>query len=72
MLTDQRLYKGQDPFVYHQPTENQIARITAVRVGCQTMMQVLLSNLEESPERTLAIRKLEEVSMWANKSVVFE
>jgi hypothetical protein len=26
----------------------------------------------QSAERTLAIRKLEEASMWANKAVVFD
>lgn len=72
MLKDSRLYGGQDPFIYHAPSDNQVARITNVRNGCQAMLQILLTNLEESHERTLAIRKLEEVSMWANKAIVFE
>lgn len=72
MLVDNRLYSGQDPFIYHQPTTDQINRITNIREGCQEMLQAILANVPECAERTLAIRKLEEVSMWCNKAIVFE
>ena len=59
-----------NPFEYQKPTEEQIAKITEVREACNSLYQILLS-LPGSRETSLAITKLEEVSMWANKSVVF-
>lgn len=72
MMVDSRLYNGQDPFIYRAPTQDQIDRITIIRTACQDLMQRLLTNVDECAERVIAIRKLEEVSMWANKAIVFE
>lgn len=71
-VTGYQLYNGQDPFTYHQPTQIQVAEIEAVRNACRDLYEVILDNVPAGAERTLAIRKLEEVSMWANKAIVFE
>ena len=65
-------------FVYHQPTTagplpvtppEQVEQITAVREGCREL-HALLETLPANRETALAVTKLEEVSMWANKSIV--
>lgn len=58
------------PFEYQKPTEEHVAKITEVREACKTLHDVLLT-LPECRERSLAITKLEEASMWANKGIVF-
>lgn len=58
------------PFEYQSPTEEQVLQIQNVREACKSLYDVLLS-LPESRERSLAITKLEESSMWANKGIVF-
>lgn len=61
-----------DIFEYQKPTDEQVEKISRVRQVCQTLHGELLENVPEGRERSLAITKLEEVSMWANKGVVFE
>ena len=57
------------PFDYHRPSETQVSQITEVRDGCKTLHGILLG-LPNCRERALAITKLEEVSMWANKGII--
>ena len=56
-------------FVYHRPTGEQVEQITVVREKCRELHQ-MLECLPPSRETALAITKLEEVSMWANKAIV--
>ena len=62
--------KAKNPFEYQKPTERSISAITHVREQCKDLYDTLLA-LAPSRERSLAITKLEEVSMWANKGIVF-
>lgn len=57
------------PFDYHAPTPTQIEQIATVRAGCKALHDTLLQ-LPISRERSVAITKLEEVSMWANKGII--
>lgn len=61
-----------DPFEYQKPNEDQTKRIQRVRASCQDMASILKNNIKPSRELSLALTKLEEVSMWANKGIVFE
>lgn len=61
---------NKNPFEYQKPSDEHVVKITEVREKCKELYDVLLS-LPESRERSLAITKLEEVSMWANKCIVF-
>lgn len=63
---------GKNPFEYQKPDAGQIERIEKVRQGCKALCDTLLDNVRSSRERSLALTKLEEVSMWANKAIVFE
>ena len=59
-----------NPFEYQKPSEQAVAKITEVREKCKELHTLLLT-LPDSREMSLAITKLEEVSMWANKSIAF-
>lgn len=57
------------PFEYQAPTPKSIEDIKDLRLHCF----LLNSELEKIPncrEKSLAITKLEEVNMWANKAIV--
>lgn len=72
-MANDRYAKGPNsakhPFDYHRPSETQVEQITTVREGCKKLYETLLA-LPPNRERSLAITKLEEVSMWANKGIV--
>ena len=57
------------PFDYHRPNEAQVQQISDLREGCKALHNILLT-LPNSRERSLAITKLEEVSMWGNKGII--
>jgi hypothetical protein len=59
-----------NPFEYQKPTGERVVKITEVREKCKELHELILT-LPTSRETSLAITKLEEVSMWANKSIVF-
>jgi hypothetical protein len=59
-------------FVYHRPNAEQIERISKIRAACMVMEAIINEECLPSRERSLAHTKLEEVSMWANKSIVME
>lgn len=63
---------GRDPFQYQKPTPEQVERIERIRGECRDLYETLMTQIRPSRERSLAITKLEEVSMWANKAIVFE
>ena len=60
----------QNPFEYVKPTEKSVEDIKKVREMYSDLNKMLL-DLNPSRERSVAITKLEEVSMWANKGIVF-
>jgi hypothetical protein len=60
------------PFDYQIPTAEHVEAITVVRDACRETFAVLFQAVPECAERTLAIRALEECSMWANKAIVFD
>lgn len=60
-----------DLFDYHAPSIDQTQDIIRVRIAMKEACAVLLAHVPAAPMRTLAIRKLEEASMWANKAIVF-
>lgn len=57
-------------FTYIKPTNDQVEDIHQIRESCEQLHRELLEVLPSNREAALAITKLEEVSMWANKSIV--
>jgi hypothetical protein len=60
-----------NPFDYVKPNEAMVNSITRVREMCKVLHALLVTAMPPSRERSLAITKLEECSMWANKGIVF-
>jgi hypothetical protein len=71
-VTDPVRSGGKNPFEYQKPNSDQVERIEMVRKALKQSHECIMNNCLPSRERSLAITKLEEVSMWANKSIVFE
>ncbi len=61
-----------EAFVYRTPTPEQIESIRAVREALGHAFNVIRAVVPGCAEQTLAVRKLEEASMWANKAIVFD
>jgi len=61
---------GRHPFEYQKPTDKSVEDLKVCRIIYKNLYNLLIK-LPESRERSLAITKLEESSMWANKGIVF-
>ena len=62
--------EAKNPFEYQKPTEESVVKITEFREKAKELFD-LTNTLKPSRERSLAITKLEEFSMWVNKHIVF-
>jgi hypothetical protein len=60
-----------DRFVYKRPSPSGIARIEVIRAACAHLAELIQEHCPPCRETSLAITKLEEVSMWSNKGIVF-
>ncbi len=59
------------PFAYHKPSEDGLARITALREAFSLCKAAVETHADHNRERSLAITNLEQAAMWAIKGVVF-
>lgn len=57
-------------FKYIKPSGEGVANIITIRSGCYQLCELILATVPPGRERALAITKLEEVCMWANKALV--
>ncbi|MEW6423190.1 MAG: hypothetical protein AB1523_00340 [Bacillota bacterium] len=56
-------------FTYHSPKPGQPEKYTAIREKCKELAYLIDELCPESREKSLAITKLEEVTMWANAAI---
>lgn len=56
-------------FTYHAPKVNQPQRYEAIREKAKELAYLIDGLCPESREKSLAMTKLEEASMWANASI---
>lgn len=61
-----------DTFDHHVPNEEQVQRILAVRHVCKNAAVGIIANVRASADRTVALRKLHEAMMSANKAIANE
>ncbi len=59
-------------FTYHQPVGDQNDRYTVVRATARSLAHVILDNVTDGRERSLALTKLEEAIFWANAGIARE
>ncbi len=56
-------------FTYHAPTEEQVGDYQEIRRTAMQLARVIEMRCPQSPDRTVAIRKLRECVMIANASI---
>lgn len=56
-------------FKYHSPKEGQPEKYTLIREKAKELAYLIDGNCPNSREKSLAITKIEEASMWANASI---
>jgi hypothetical protein len=56
-------------FTYHKPKNDQPARYEFLRNAAKDFAALILLHVPESRERSLALTRLEECSMWANAGI---
>ena len=61
--------QNENNFSYHAPNGNQPARYEELRAKAKDLADMILVACPPSRERSLALTKLEECSMWANASI---
>lgn len=68
-MTEKDVERIANDFTYHPPKEDQIPRYNTLREIARAFAAEILENCPPSRERSLAITKLEEATMWANASI---
>ena len=56
-------------FTYHAPKDGQPQKYTALREKAKELAYMIEELCPDSREKSLAITKLEECTMWANASI---
>lgn len=56
-------------FTYHAPKEGQPEKYTVIREEAKALAHLIDEQCPNSREKSLAMTKLEEASMWANASI---
>ena len=56
-------------FTYHAPHGDQASRYEQIRGKARELALLLLQSCPESREKSLALTKLQECSMWANAAI---
>lgn len=59
----------ENSFTYHPPIGTQQERYVMLRNAAKELALLILSSVPPSREQSLAITKLEETIMWANKGI---
>lgn len=61
--------KIENAFTYHAPNEGQPAKYQAIREKAKELAYLIDELVSDSREKSLAMTKLEECSMWANAGI---
>ena len=67
--SDDKLKQIETSFTYHSPKGDQPNRYVILRDTAKELALLILNNVPPSREQSLAITKLEEAIMWANKGI---
>ena len=62
-------YDLENTFRYHAPKDDQPARYEALRAKAKELAALILETVPDSRERSIALNKVEEASMWANAGI---
>lgn len=56
-------------FRYHPPTSDKVEQHEAIRDGGRVLAHLIDSQTPDGPEKTLAIRHVQQAVMWANAGI---
>lgn len=59
----------ENAYTYHAPKEGQVEKYQRIRAKAKELAYLIDEECPDSREKSLAMTKLEEASMWANASV---
>lgn len=59
----------ENSFTYHPPKGTQPERYVLLRDNAKKLANLILTNCPPGAEQTIAIRRVEEAIMWANKAI---
>ncbi len=65
-MTEQEL---ENSYKHHTPKDDQADRYEGLRSGGRVLAERVMRTCPNSRERALALTKIEEAIMWANKSI---
>lgn len=61
-----------ETFDHHQPSSAQVERIMEVRRAAKAFVTTIWQNAPDGADRAVAVRKVHEAMMTANKAIVLE
>lgn len=59
----------ENAFTYHHPKEEQIEKYAVIRTEAKALALLIDCIVPDSREKSLAMTKLEECTMWANAGI---
>ncbi|WP_276684927.1 DUF7681 family protein [Slackia piriformis] len=59
----------ENAYTYHAPKEGQVEKYQRIRAKAKELAYLIDEECPDSREKSLAMTKLEEATMWANASV---
>lgn len=68
-LSPEQTERIETNFTYHAPHGTQTARYQNIRDHAKMLAHLICQTTPQSREQSLALTKLEEVSMWANAAI---
>jgi len=68
-MTEESTRDLENRFTYHTPNHDQPNRYVLIRTMAHEFAKMIMTRCPNSREKSLALTRLEEVSMWANASI---
>jgi hypothetical protein len=62
-------YDLENTFRYHLPKSDQSQKYEALRAKAKELAALILETVPDSRERSIALAKVEEASMWSNAGI---
>lgn len=69
MESDKYQEQIEKSFVYHAPRPDQVPRYEALRSTAKALAEMIHQKVPDGREKSVALTKLEEAIMWANKGI---
>jgi len=68
-ITEEQQADLEKRFTYHAPKDEQPKRYVLIRTMAHEFAKIIMQRCPNSREKSLALTRLEEVSMWSNAAI---